>query len=258
MSYGSSGRSRDLMLDISRGKVAGHSTVVVRGHNPSQTSASGFVDIAEFGNLTYLATAETMNITSTSTDDDDGGAGLETILVQGVDNTGVAIQEIVTLNGTANVLTVNSYLRVNTMIGLSVGATAWNVGNVTAKASSAATTQCEMNATEGISQNSHYTVPLGSTLYVYRLEMNASKQAGGQAPNVEFKGYARAGGAGNCWVQNFDKRLDASVSIELDVDLPFPSTSAQAIGRTDIRFTSDTDQDSTETRTRFYGILIED
>ncbi len=29
-------------LDVSRGKIKGHSTVLVRGHIPSQTAASGF------------------------------------------------------------------------------------------------------------------------------------------------------------------------------------------------------------------------
>ena len=115
-----------------------------------------------------------------------------------------------------------------------------------------------MDATEGISQNSHYTVPLGKTLHVTRLEFNVAKETAGTAPDVEFKVYIRSGGAGNCWLQVFDKRIDAGSQTELDLDLPFPSSSSQAKARTDFRIRTDTDQNSTETRTRMYGILIDD
>lgn len=252
--------TRDPCLEISRGNLTGHSTVVIRGHNPSQTSASGFVDIAEFGDLTHLTSAETMDIVSASTDDDGSpvGIGLRTLLVLGVDNTGADISEVITLNGTTDVTTVNSYLRVNTLVGLTVGSAGWNVGDITCIASSAATIQSQMGATEGISQSSHYTVPLGKTLHVTKLEFNAAKLSGGQLPVVEFKVYVRSGGDGNCWIQLFDKKMDSAVSNELDLLLPFPSSATQAIARTDFRIRADTDQDNTEVRTRMYGILIDD
>jgi len=162
------------------------------------------------------------------------------------------------MNGTTNVTTVNSYLRVNSMTGLTVGATGWNVGAITATATTAATIQCEMDATEGLSQNSHYTVPLGKTLYTVKLELNAAKLSGGQLPVVEFKEYVRAGGDGACWMQVFDKKMDSAVSNELDLVLPFPSSSTQSVARSDIRMRTDTDQDNTEVRTRLSGILIDD
>ena len=251
---------RDPLLEISRGNVTGHSIVVIRGHNPSQTSASGFVDIAEAGDLTYLTSAETMEIVSTSTDDDGDpvGTGLRTLLIEGVDNTGAAISETVTLNGTTDVTTVNSYLRVNSMTGLTVGSVGWNVGDVTATATSAATVQSKMGPAEGLSQSSHYTVPLGKTLYTVKLELNAAKLAGGQLPVVEFKEYVRSGGDGFCWMQVFDKKMDSAVRNELDLVLPFPSSFAQSVARSDIRMRADTDQDSTEVRTRLYGILVDD
>jgi len=242
-------------LEIARGNVPGFSTTVIRGHNPSQTSASGYVTIAEMGSVTYLTTAETMNISSDNAADDTGGVGLITVLVQGVDNTGAAVQEVVTLNGTADVLTTNSYLRVNNMVGLTVGSTEVNVGVITATASSAATIQDEMNAGEGISQSSTYTVPLGFTFYVTKIELNCAKITGGASPEVEFTGQARSGGAGNCWIQLFDKRLDTGIVDELDVILSFP---APAPERSDIRVRANVSTDSTETRSRMYGILVDD
>lgn len=246
---------RRFEVEVALGNISGMASVVVRGHNPSQTSASGFVDVSEFGDLTYLSSAETMEIASADTNDTSAGTGLRTLLLAGVDGTGAAISETITMNGTTDVTSVNSYLRVNSMTGLTGGSVGWNIGNVTATATTAATVQCEMDATEGLSQNSHYTVPLGKTLYVERLEFNVAKTSGGSAPVVEFKGYTRPGGAGAAWVQLVDKRIDASVTDEIDVQTSFP---APLIARSDLRFRSDTDQNNTEVRTRFYGLLIDD
>lgn len=248
----------DFMLDIARGLVPGHTLVVIRGHNPTQTSASGFVDVSEHGDLTYLTSAETMNIVSTSASDDGSpaGIGLRTLLITGVDGTGAAISETVVLNGTTNVLTSNSYLRINSMEGLTAGSSGWNVGNITATASTAGTIQGEMNAEESLSQGSHYTVPLGKTFYPIQLELNCAKISGGGSPEVEFKEYSRSGGAGAAWLQNFDKKIDTSVTNQLDVVMPFPGGGHPA--RTDIRIRADTDINNTEVRTRLYGILIDD
>ncbi len=248
---------QDFFLEIAKGNIPGHSVVLIRGHNPNISIAGGETDIAEMGNLTYLTSAETMEIVSTS--DEDGGSGgdtgLLTMLIQGVDNTGAAIQEIITLNGTTDVTSSNSYLRINSMVGLTVGSTNLNVGNITATASTAATIQDEMGAIEGASQSSHYTVPLAKRLFLHQVEFNGAKTSGGNQPILEIRGRARIGGAGNCFIQLFDKRIDTSIADELDVILPFPTAIA---ARTDVRLTCETDQNNTETRSRLYGILVDD
>lgn len=245
---------QDFFIDVSRGKHAGISGIIIRGHNPNQTSASGFVDIAESGDLTYLTVAETMNLVSTSVADDAGGTGLLNVLIKGIKQNGEEQQEVLQLNGTANVLTKLAYLRVNFLIALGpVGTAGWNVGNITATASSAATIQCEMDATESLSQNSHYTVPVHHSIFPLRVELNCAKQTAGTAPVVEFKVYARLGGPPNPWLQFFDKKLDAGDNNELDVE---PTFAVELPARTDLRARADTDQNSTETRTRIYFLLI--
>lgn len=245
----------DFMLEVSKGNIAKHSTVLVRGHNPAFAAAAGFVDVAEQGDLTYLTTAETMEVTSDDANDTAAGTGLRTLLIAGVDDDGVEVSETITMDGTNDVTTVNTYLRVNFMTGLTAGSTGWNEGSVTATATTAATIQSEMDATESISQGSHYTVPLGNTLYVYKAEFNVARISAGSDPVIEFKGYARPGGAGAAWLQLFDKRFAADVSDELDV---IPSFPAPLIARSDVRFRADTDVNNTEVRTRLYGILVED
>ena len=252
--------TRDPKLDLARDLVPGLRTVVIRGHNPSQTNVSGFVDIAENGDLAHLIAAENINIVSTSTADTNSppGLGLRTILIEGVDNTGAEVSEVLALNGTTPVQTINSYLRVNSMLGLTVGAAGWNVGSIIATSATSTIIQDKMDDTEGISQGSHYTVPLGKTLYITQLELNIAKTMGGSFPVVEFKLYCRTGGVGACWVQLFDKKLDSAVTNEMNLVLPFPSNSSQATARTDIRMRADTDQNNTEVRTRLYGILVDD
>ena len=247
----------DFWLEVAKGKVPGHSLTIVRGHNPSQTSASGDVDVSEFGDLTYLSSAETMDIVSASTDDDGAptGIGAQTLRIQGVDGTGAAIAETVTLDGTTPVVTALSYLRVNLMTVLAVGSSGWNVGNITATASVAATIQDELDAMESLSQSSHFTIPLAVTGYLLQVELNTAKISGGGTPEVEFKGLVRVGGDGNAWLQLFDKKLDTAVSDELDVRLPAPTAIA---ARSDIRMRADTDTNNTECRTRMYICLVDD
>lgn len=245
-------------IAVSLGEILGTSGVIIHGHNPSQTAASGFVDVAESGDLTYLTGAETMKIVSTSTDDDGDpvGTGLRTLRVDGVNGSGAAISETITMDGTTDVTTSNSYLRVNFLTGLTVGSVGWNVGSITATATVAGTIQCEMDETEGLSQASHYTVPLGHTFHLTRVDLNTAKIVGGSNPEVEFKLYVRSGGDGFVWVQLFDKLMDTSVTDELDVDWPFPPENPPLIERSDIRMRADTDQNSTECRVRIYGYLV--
>lgn len=249
----------EFYLLVARGKVPGHSTVVLRGHNPSQTSASGFVQVSEFGDLTYLTSAETMNIVSDDANDTLLGTGAQTGIIFGVDDDGNAVQENFNMNGTTNVLTTQKFLRVNSIVILTDGGVLYpNVGNITATASSAATVQQKVGAKDGISKSSHYTVPSGKTAHVMRLEFNCSKNVGGTAPVVEFHAYARPGGSARSFLQFFDKKLDADVDISLDVDLPFPTSDSQLIAKSNFFIEADTDQNSTEISTRMYLILIDD
>lgn len=244
----------DYFLEVSRGNIPGQSTIIIRGHNPDLDIADGFQDVAHDGDLTYLTGAETMNIVSTDADDDAGDTGLRTLLIHGVDGGGNYVQEIITMNGQTDVETVNTYLRVNAMIGLTVGSSGWNEGDITATSTVTASVQANMGITESLSQNSNYTVPLRKTFHLLKIELNAAKISGGGTPELEFKGYARIGGDGSAWLQLFDKKMDTGVTDEIDVTPSFPFG---AVERTDIRMRSNTDVNNTECRTRMYGIIID-
>ena len=248
--------SDDHLLSISEGNVPGSAYFLVRGHNAVLNNEPE-ADIWEpGGDLVYLTSAETMNIASThSSDIASTGNGLHTLFICGVDATWTAIEETVIMSGTNNVLTTNSYLRVNSMNGVNVGPSGWNLGNVIATASSAGTIQDEMDATEGISQSSHYTVPLGKTAYLYKTEFNAAKLSGGGTPEIEFKIYCRPGGTGICWQQIFDKKIDTAVTDELDFDSIHPLVVPT---QSDLKIRGLSDTDNTEVRTRLSLLIIDD
>lgn len=243
----------DYYAELAFGNIPGARPVLIRGHNPSQTAASGFVDVSEFGDIVYLSAAETMDIVSDDAADTSAGTGLRTLVIIGVDDTGAEIQETIVMNGLTVVTTVNSYLRVNFMVGLTAGSTGWNEGSITAKATVATTTQCQMNATQSISQNSHFTVPLGTSFYIIKQELNNVRDTGFLNPIVEWKGYARQGGAGAAWIQLFNKKFGTGVTDDLDIILPIPSIPFTE--RTDIRLQTDVNFSNTESRSRMYGIL---
>lgn len=244
----------EFYFEVVKGNIPGHTAKVIRGRNPAQSSSSGFVDVAEFGDLSYLTSAEQMNIVSTDPNDTLLGTGLRTMFVDGVDDDGKAINETVSMNGTTNVLTEKSYLRINDLVGLAVGSGEFNLGTITATAAIAGTVQDEMAPEEGNGHSSHYTVALGQAFYLMTAEMNSARPAPGMDPIVEFKFYSRFGGSGKAWLQSFAKKVDVSVTDELDITLPFPAKQPE---RSDIRFRSNTTQNDTETQVRYCGILVD-
>jgi hypothetical protein len=249
-----SNATNDFFLEVAKGVVPGHSAVIQRGHATSVSTSTAYSDFCEYGDLTYMSTAETMDIVSTSTSDSSDGTGLQTVLIQGIDNDGAALQETVTMNGTTPVGTSGEYKRINAMVGLSVGSDGWNAGDVKAISATSNTTQSFMGTVECLSQNSHYTVPTGSKGYLYKVELNAAKLSGGGTPVVEFAGTFRTS-TSSAWLQGFDKKLDTGVTDEVDVVLPFPT---QMPAGTDIRMRGRCDTASSEARTRMYLMLAED
>lgn len=129
------------------------------------------------GTLSYLSSAETMNIVSTDTNDDGdpAGTGARTLEIFGLDGNYDLINETVTLNGTTNVTTVNSYLRVHRMIVRTAGSGGGNAGVITATASSAGTVQANIDIGDNQTLKSQYTVPNGYYMAMVKIEASCAK-----------------------------------------------------------------------------------
>lgn len=125
----------------------------------------------------YLSSAETMNIASTSGDDDGNpeGTGAHTLTIFGLDDDWLPIQETITLNGMSNVLTSNSYLRVFRMVVNSAGATGSNVGTITATASTAASVHAQINPTDNQTLKINFSIPANRYGVITHAEIGCAK-----------------------------------------------------------------------------------
>lgn len=134
--------------------------------------------------LSYLTSAEQMNLASTDVNDDEGSTGAETLTIFGLDGNYDEIQENVTLDGTNNVLTTNSYLRVYRMVVTSAGSTGSNEGTITATAASSATVQAYIDVGVNQTLQSQYTVPNGYYLILQDFEITIQKGDQAQVTGV--------------------------------------------------------------------------
>jgi hypothetical protein len=155
-------------LQVARNQIAGHQTLSLFGYQ----SAVGNTKIPVWENATtytYPTSASTMTVVSTSASDDTSAK----ILISGLDANFAPISETIALNGLTGVTTVNSYLRINSLLMVSPGTSqTTNVGVITVKQTTNIVAQ--INAGIGKSQSTIYTVPAGYTFYLDLAEVNTS------------------------------------------------------------------------------------
>jgi hypothetical protein len=173
-------------LQVARNQIAGHSAVTVFGYNGDldQTEESIWPN---GGTVPHPTTASVLNIVSTSTDDDGSpvGTGARTVYIEGLNGSYNVVSETVTLNGTTNVPTINSYLYVNQFYVATVGSGGVNAGEITAKVS---TTLYDLIAV-GYNQRTtaHYCVPAGYTAYLTEAVLTAGQATGSTSVTAFLK-----------------------------------------------------------------------
>jgi hypothetical protein len=155
-------------LQVSRGQVAGHTSINIFGFSTTVGSTAlgpvweGLT--LSGGNYAYPSSAAPLVLVSDSASD----TSALSVQIQGLDANYAPLTETIALNGTTNVTTTNSFLRIN----LITTTNGLNVGNITAKISS--TTYAKINAGIGQTQMSIYTVPKGYTFYLSYIQADAS------------------------------------------------------------------------------------
>jgi hypothetical protein len=126
----------------------------------------------------FPATAQTMNVKSSSASDNSTAR----VLISGLDTNWNTLTETVALNGTADVDTVGSFLRINSVIMTAAGSgQTSNVGNITVKNQSNTTTYAQITAGRGKTFMSIYSVPVGYTFYVNNINAYSGDGNGGSA-----------------------------------------------------------------------------
>ena len=167
----SAGSSIEFGLNIQRGLVPGVGVTHIFGRNPNIPQTGEFEDIWN-GSSEYTAfnatVAETITITSSSADDTNiTGSGAWLIQLVGLDGSYNEINEIVALDGTNPVTSVNTYLRCSVAIILTAGSSGHNVGAITGTQSvTTANIFFVMPETGNRTLICAYTVPAGKAAYV--------------------------------------------------------------------------------------------
>lgn len=156
-------------LSMRLGLLTGYSCDIKYGHNTDVDTVTVPEDIWDGGG-TYTgfpASAETIDVSSSSANDTSAGTGARSLRLFGFDSNYNAIQEDVTLNGITKVTTAKQFLRMYRSYILTAGSGTVNAGDITIQhTSTTANIFSVMPSGYGQSQICAYTIPAGYTGYL--------------------------------------------------------------------------------------------
>lgn len=155
-------------LEVAKGNVEGHTAVNKFGRNPDIDSGSLPEDIWDGGGIWLAPTqARIHDIASTDAADTSAGTGVRTIRVFGLTDWDTPeTTEDITLNGTTNVPTVNSYVIIHRLRSLTAGSGGTNAGTITATAQTDGTITAQMTPGFGQTLMAIYGWPSTQVFYI--------------------------------------------------------------------------------------------
>lgn len=239
-------RPTDYHYEVSLGKRVNETTWNKFGYNADVDIGTEVV-AAFGGTFTYLTSASTLTIVSSSTNDTDGGSGAHGLVIYGVDADRNSQTEVVLLTGTTPVVTTTTWLGINRAALFRSGSGQVNAGNITITATTGGTTQAYIPLGEGTTQQLIFFTQAGHTVLADWMLLNAEKISGGGSPKVTFKGWVFSA-VSNSKYEVFRQVVDTSTDdhIELRPSQPF------IIGEKSIFWIeATTDQNNTVTSGRF-------
>ena len=238
-------------LAISRGHTLGYRTLYKFGYNPDVNGDEETV-WTQGGNYPWLDSAVTMFVSSTSVNDTSGGSGANTILIQGLDENYVEIEETITLNGQTQVTTQLSYLRVYRAFVTLAGSSGTSGGIIYIGSSGATGGVPNGTVYANLSignqtQIAAYTVPAGHTLYLDEINITAALNLANKRVNASF--HTRDLGS-NVFRTRFINVLQSSQLKQL---FKYPQEFAE---KTDVEIRVSTNTTNNPIAASFQGVLI--
>lgn len=246
-------RPSEYKYEAAQGLRGGTTTWNKWGYNSDIDSAASETVWSVGGDFTRLSSAETLDIVSTSANDDDGGTGANSVVIYGIDANFEELVEVITLDGLTTVTTTGSFLGVNRMAIYLAGSNGANVGTITATASTAATVQAEIPAEEGSTQHAFFFVQANHTALMDWLFLNAVKTGGGGNPLVTYRCFVTSL-VSNAKYEVFRMLCDTQREsfVELTPSQPF------VVGEKSlIEFRAETDTNNTAVTARFSFIEVQ-
>lgn len=198
------------MLEISKGNVPGHSIEIKFGSN-SAVGTSNEVLWDGGASYNWLSSAQTLNLSSSSTADDGApaGTGALTLTIYGLDANYALQSETKTLDGTTIVTTDNTYISVYRLMVATEGSGAdANVGDLYAFTGTetdgvpndSTKIYAKISATNGQTLMTPYTVPDGVSAYL-------------------VSGWATSGAGKNVNIQFFARPFAGAKNIKFNFDI---------------------------------------
>jgi hypothetical protein len=204
------------------------------------------------GTLQFSTTGETISIVSTSTDDDDGGTGVNSVVVYGVDANWNDQTVVYTMNGTTPVVSAESWIGINRVAVFLSGSNQANVGTITVTGVTTGYTKAEMPAGIGVTQQLIFYIPDNHNFLAKWLHFDVNKITSGTDPEVIFLGKAYSA-VNNTIQEVYRGYINTAKSNSIDVNTPIPFPVGE---RSILYFTATTTQNNTSAAGRFSGELF--
>jgi hypothetical protein len=209
-------KTNDFFFNVARRMISNVNSAMKFGRNSNVNISSQ--DIWSAGATWVAPTAARLhNIKSTNANDTAAGSGARTVLITGLDSAYAVQSETITLNGTTNVPTVNTYTMINDMVVSTTGGDATNDGVITATAAVDLTVTAQINTGIGQAQSAIYQVPAGFTGYI--LDMNVSVQAASTA-NISVDLLVQE--SGSMFVSKYQVNLISTGNNVANIKFPVP------------------------------------
>ena len=214
-------RPTDYHYEVAMGRINGCTTWNKFGFNLDIDTGASETVWSVGGLFAPMAAAGTLNVVSSSTDDDAAGLGAQSIIIYGIDENREALVEVVQLDGTNPVTTTGTFFGVNRAAIYLSGGTGWNVGDITITATTGGSTQAQIPATGGTTQHAFFFTQASHTTLLDYLKINTNK-IGGSSPVVTILGYVTSFVSGSRY-EVFRAVIDTSVenTVEIRPSQPF-------------------------------------
>lgn len=229
-------------LELAAGRIPGKSAVRIFGRNPDLSNSPAFEDLwnggDEYTGFNATVAQQIEIFSSSSADVNTTGTGAWLIQVVGLDATYNQITEVVALNGTTPVTTVQSYLRCALAFILTAGSSGHNVGAITGRqVTTTANVFFVMPEENNRTLICAYTVPAGKVAYIQDAFVSLAKK--GNA-SLEYKGKVRRLGSVFQTVEYIGVNSTGSSYIDRTYKIPLIPTPAGA----DIKICASSDTNS--------------
>lgn len=248
-------RPTNFIYEVALSRRAGYTTWNKFGYNADVDTGTEVI-AAQGGTFTFLTTASTLTIVSSSLADDGSpaGTGANSIVIYGVDANRVAQTEVVTINGTSSVVTATTWLGINRAAIYLAGGGLTNAGNITITATMGGTTQGYIPLGESSTQQAIFFTQENYTFLADFLRINAEKTGGGASPKVRIKGWVFSE-VSNAKYLVFNELIDTSADNAYSIN---PSQPFIVGEKSVLWFEATTDTNDTFVSCRFSGIEVRD